>query len=80
MHISEMNISQIYIFSGLFLNYMYLNLVLVCNEDAQYMRLQRIQHFPFHARLIESIKITNYEFQTQTYSILVANEDDYKVL
>ncbi|MFN4932205.1 MAG: hypothetical protein ACK5HE_12430, partial [Bacteroidota bacterium] len=46
MHISEMTISQIYIFSGLFLNYMYVNLVLVCNEYAQYMRLQRIKHFP----------------------------------
>jgi hypothetical protein len=29
------------------------------------MRLQRIKYFPFHARLIEPINITNYEFQPQ---------------
>jgi hypothetical protein len=30
--------------------FIYSTLVLVCNEDAQHMRLQRIKHFPFHAR------------------------------
>jgi hypothetical protein len=32
-------------------------LVLVCNEDGQYMRLQRIKHFPFFTRHLAKTKL-----------------------